>query len=207
VRPNGTRLIGGDDPDDCRPTDTELNGLVVVAGEAVKPEATDPVYTIQRLYRGIDLEVFYYNNSYDGAGNCDRQGPLLGAGPHDGEYHRLDGDTLTWSVPASDDGGVWRVVAVVNDNTADGGQGSWVPTELEYDEGSGTWRGNRDITGVDRLTYVIQAVDTRGNVSWLDWNTQRLPSSNINHDVPDTVDVNIGLIFQDDFESGDDSKW
>ena len=121
----------GDDPDDCRPTDPELNGLVVVTGEAVKPEATDPVYTIERLYRGIDLEVFYYNNPYDGAGNCDREGPLLGAGPYDGEYHRLEGDTLTWSVPASDDGGVWRVVVVYNDNTTSDGQGAWVPIELE----------------------------------------------------------------------------
>ncbi len=206
VRPNGTRL-GGNDQNECRPTDTELNGLVVVTGEAVRPAATDDVYTIERLYRGIDLEVFYYNNPYDGTGNCDRERPLLGAGPYDGRYHRVEGGRLTWSVPASDDGGVWRVVVVTNDNSTTSGQGSWVPTELTHDPVSGYWIGEIGMAGIDRLTYVIQAVDKRGNVSWLDWVTQHLPSSNVEHDLPDTVDVSLGVIFEDGFESGDTFKW
>ena len=33
-RPTGTRILGGADPDDCRPSDLEFNGLVVPTGEA-----------------------------------------------------------------------------------------------------------------------------------------------------------------------------
>ncbi len=72
-------------------------------------------------------------------------------------------------MPASDPAGVWRVVVVVNDNSVDAlGRGRWTPVELS-DDGSGTWRGSFTAAGAGIVTYMIQAVDNRGNVSWLDF--------------------------------------
>ena len=72
-------------------------------------------------------------------------------------------------MPASDPAGVWRVVVVVNDNSVDAlGRGRWTPVELA-DDGSGTWRGSFTAAGAGTVTYMIQAVDNRGNVSWLDF--------------------------------------
>jgi len=208
IRPKGTRVIGGEDPDNCRPSDLELNGLVLAAGEAVKASAADLDYTMERLYQDIGLEVFYYNDTAAPFNNCDRTGPLLGAGPFGGAYHLLDGETVSWEVPASDDAGVWRVVVVATDNTVDGGGvGRWSPIELEDLDGDGRWTGSLDMTGVARLTYVLQAMDDRGNVTWLDFVSAEPPSSGIDPGLPLPVDVENAEIFSDDFESGDTSKW
>jgi hypothetical protein len=208
TRPGGTRVLVGEDPEDCRPSDLELNGLVVTAGEAAKPDATDEVYTIQRVYSGIDLEVLYFNDTSTPTNNCDREGPLLGTGPHGGDYHRVVGETVKWSVPASDGAGVWRVVVVYDDGSTVGGQGSWRPLELAYDPDSGHWQGAIDAAGVNRLTYVVQAVDARGNVTWLEWTAAQLPASGVPHDLPATIDVDlIDIIFQDGFESGNIDQW
>jgi hypothetical protein len=58
---------------------------------------------------------------------------------------------------------------VVNDNSVDASsRGRWTPVELAND-GSGTWRGEFRATGAGTVTYVVEAVDNKGNVSWLDF--------------------------------------
>ena len=44
----------------------------------------------------------------------------------------------------------------------------------------GSFCGETTVTGTTRLTYVLQAVDNRGNVSWLDYVPVALPSSGVN---------------------------
>ncbi len=180
-RPPGTpgrRILG--DEDGCRPTDLDLSSMVVDTGELAKADDGDPEYTIHRLYREIDLEVFYFNNTADATGNCDRTGPLFGAGPH----HQVTGSTIEWSVPAVDAGGVWRVVVVYNDET----QGRWLPLDL-VDDGTGTWRGSLRVTGTARLTYFLQAVDLRGNVAWLEYEPEVPPASGLPLGLPQPIEV------------------
>jgi N-acetylneuraminic acid mutarotase len=189
IRPTAPRVVPGLDSPTCRPSDLEVNSLTVAAGEAVKNETTDLSYSIARRYRNIDLEVYYFNNQSTPTQNCDRSGPALGTGPYAGEYHQKSGSTLTWAVPASDASGVWRVVVVYNPNTVDGqGRGTWTPLDLTND-GGGTFRGSISVSGVARLTYVIQAVDNRGNITWLDYVSAQLPSSGVALGLPNPVDV------------------
>jgi len=47
----------------------------------VSPFGGELEYSVERHYREVDLEVFYYNNTVDGGGNCDRLGPGYGSGP------------------------------------------------------------------------------------------------------------------------------
>jgi hypothetical protein len=188
IRPTAPRVVPGADPETCRPSDLELNSLVVGAGEAAKPEPSDLVYSIERRYRNIDLEALYFNNTSAAAQNCDRQGPDLAAGPFGGNYHQVSGSTVTWAVPATDASGVWRVLVVSNDNSVDvNGRGTWTPLDL-VDDGTGTFRGSRVVSS-ERVTYVIQAVDNRGNVTWLDYVTASLPSSGVPLGVPRAVDA------------------
>src|SRR5205085_8526371 len=135
-------------------------------------------YSIERLYRTTDIEVLYFNNRMNPAENCVRSGPALGTGRFDGEYHRVSGSTVSWAIPVIDrGGGVWRVLVVYTLNTTDSnGRGQWIPLELVND-GTDTFRGELVVDGSDRLTYVVQAVDNRGNVTWLDYITAHLATS------------------------------
>jgi uncharacterized repeat protein (TIGR01451 family) len=45
------------------------------------------------------------------------------------------------------------------------------------------------VTGAATITYVIQAVDKRGNLTWLDYVSSQLPASGVPLGVPQTVDV------------------
>jgi uncharacterized repeat protein (TIGR01451 family) len=190
LRPTAPRAVPGQDPDECRPSDLEMNSLVVGAGEAVKGQEAEPRYSIERRYRGIELEVYYYNDTLAPSSNCDRAGPALGTGPFGGAYHRASGTTVEWAVPATDPSGVWRVVVVANDNRTDAaGRGAWSPVELVED--GGTWRGSLSVAGAATITYVIQAVDKRGNLTWLDYVSSQLPASGVPLGVPQTVDVSV----------------
>ncbi|MCI0542864.1 MAG: IPT/TIG domain-containing protein, partial [Actinobacteria bacterium] len=189
IRNVAPRLVPGEDPDTCRPSDLELNSLVVTTGEALKPQDTDLVYSTERRYREIDLEVLYFNHSTDPTQNCDRDGPALLLGPFGGDYHQSGSGTVEWAVPATDPSGVWRVLVVATDNLVDGnGRGAWQATELT-DDGGGTFRGSRAFAGTSRVTYVIQAVDRRGNVTWLDYVGAQLPASDVPLGIPRPVDV------------------
>jgi WD40 repeat protein len=199
IRPITPRTVIGADPPNCRASDLEVSSTVLGAAEAVKANDGDRDYSIERKYRGIDLEVLYFNNTDQTTDNCDRTGPVLGPGPYAGDYHRLGPGTIEWSVPATDRSGVWRVVVVLNDNKLvrdsepdTPPRGSWAPVELTYDEGSGTWRGSSALES-SRVTYVIEAVDKRGNVTWLDFRSADVPSSGVVLQVPRPVEVEAPL--------------
>jgi hypothetical protein len=205
-RPRPRRRPLGEDGETCRPNDLEASTLVVVTGEVVKDDLSE---MRQRIYDGIDLEILYFNDQGRG-GNCDRNGPTLAPGLFSGAYHRVNTGTIEWAVPASDAAGVWRVVVVYDVGPDSQGQGSWVPLELAND-GSGVWRGSLPANGLSKLTYFLQAVDRRGNVSWLDFETTDLPASGVPHGLPQPVDIVLptpsSLPFEDGFESGDCSVW
>jgi uncharacterized repeat protein (TIGR01451 family) len=186
IKPIAPRVVGGEDPGQCRTSDLEMNSLVVTAGEAVKVQEADPQYTIERKYRTVDLEALYFDDTTTSTNNCDREGPGLGGGP----YHGVAGAEVSFTVSATDASGVWRVLVVWTDNVVDGaGRGRWRPLELAYDPSSQAWKGRVTVTGSSRMTYVVQAADRRGNVSWLDYVSAVLPSSGVGLGVPRTEDV------------------
>jgi len=192
LRPTAQRVLPGVDSPACRTSDLEASSITVTAGEAVKNQLTDSVYSVARRYRNVDVEVFYFNNRTTPAENCDRTPPELGAGPFEGDYHQQNGSTISWSVPAADASGVWRVVVVHNANTVNAERrGAWTPLELTRDS-AGTFRGSIAAPATTRLTYVIQAVDNRGNVAWLDYVSAESPSSGVAVVVPKPVDVPVG---------------
>ncbi len=198
LRPTAPRVVPGVDSPTCRPSDLEVNSLTITTGEAVRNDST-LLYTTARRYRNVDLETYYFNNRTTPSDNCDRTGPQLGAGPFAGNYHQVTNgastSTVAWTVPVSDPGGVWRVLIVYSANTLDGqNQGTWTPLDLTPNGGNTTFTGNVTISGTSRLTYVIEAVDNRGNVTWLDFVTAQLPSSGVPLGVPNTVDVAVGPI-------------
>ncbi|HUP47767.1 MAG TPA: hypothetical protein VNA04_03155 [Thermoanaerobaculia bacterium] len=189
IRPTAPRVVPGLDLEDCRPADLELSSITLAAGEAVKPASGGEVYSIARRYRNIDLEIFYFNNSTTPADNCDRAGPSLDPGPYGGQYHQVSDGSVEWAVPATDPAGVWRVVIVYTTNTVDGeGRGRWTALDLAND-GAQTFHGSAGMSGVSRLTYVIQAVDNRGNITWLDYVSAQLPASGVPLGVPEAVEV------------------
>jgi hypothetical protein len=191
LRPTAPRVLQGPDPSQCRPSDLELNSITVTAGEAVKNRTNDAVYSVMRRYRTINVEVLYFNNRIMPTDNCDRKGPSLDPGPFGGEYHQLDGQRISWAVPARDESGVWRVLVAYNTNDVDAkGRGAWVALELGKDQ-DGVFRGSLDMAGTSRVTYMIETIDNRGNVSWLDYVATDLPSSGNALGVPQPVDVTI----------------
>jgi hypothetical protein len=185
IRPVAPRIVPGLDPDGCRPSDLEINSTVVDAGEALKVHDTDPTFTIERRHRTVDLEAFYFNNTVDGSGNCDRVGPTIVS-----TEHQVAGGTITWAIHVTDDSDVWRVLVVVNDNVVDTqGRGSWVPVELAFD--GAQWTGSHALVGSTQATYVVQAVDRRGNVSWATFTAVHEPSSGVPLGVPLPTDVRV----------------
>ena len=44
-------------------------------------------------------------------------------------------------------------------------RGRWQPLELAFNADTGTWQGSLPVTGSTDLSYFVQAVDNRGNVS------------------------------------------
>ena len=85
LRPTTPRVQPGVDSPVCRPSDLEVSSVTVTGGEAVKNQLADPVYSIMRRYRNVDLEVFYFNNRTTPTDNCDRSGPSLGTPPFGGD--------------------------------------------------------------------------------------------------------------------------
>ena len=151
IGPRASKLgPGPDGSGSCVVADTELNRLVMTAGEALKVNASDPEYTKERTYRTVDLEAFYFNDTGSPANNCDTDGPVIGAGPFaGGAYHQVNDLDVAWSIPVTDVSGVWRVVVVVTDHVLDGqGGGTWEPVELSFDAGSGRWKGTKTVARV-----------------------------------------------------------
>jgi len=209
AEPVAPRLAPGGDTEDCRASDLELNSTVVGAGEAIRHPTTG-LYSTERRYRTVDIELFYFNDTRNSealvpAPNCDRTGPAIGAGP----YHQVTGNTVNWAIPVTDGAGVWRVLVVYNDNTVDGqGRGRWVPLELTKSGATTTWTGSQaGFAPGASLTYVVQAVDLRGNVSWVEYNSVpaplstgvsldalTLPQSGVEYGIPLPIAVDIAAV-------------
>ena len=186
----GPRVVPGEDPPGCRPSDRELNSLLVTTGEAVAGQTAPPfTYTGERVSRTVDLEVFYFNDQATPSNNCDREGPALGTPP----FHAVDGRQVAFAVTPSDASGIWRVLVVHTTNALDeSGHGAWVPLELADD--AGTWRGTVTVPPSTRLSYVVQAVDRRGNVTWDRYVTTDPPVSGVDHGVANVLDVEVGAV-------------
>ncbi len=176
------RFIAENVEHQCPVSDLEVNSLFVPAGEALKLRAADPSYTIQRRYTTIDLEVFYFNDTEMPERNCDELGPDFGQQVP--PYHRVDGEAVKWDVPVTDDSDVWRVVVVYNKSD----DNRWIALDLHQDPG-GRWKGEIELKQGVRLDYVLEAVDSRGNVSWLDFEPAVRPNSGVEPDVPLVVEV------------------
>jgi hypothetical protein len=169
------RILGGD-PTSCPASDTEPNSLVVPTGEALGDS-----HSIQRRFTRMDFDALYFNNTIDPGENCDNSGPTF-LSP-DVPYHTVEEKVISWKVPVEDVSGVWRVVVVYNET----GQHQWVPLDLTFDKNSERWQGSLELHAV--LNYVVQAVDNRGNVSWLDYAPRVLPESGVSPEVPQVVEV------------------
>jgi len=168
----------------CGTAETDLASLVVVTGEAFKDDESGP-FTRQRIFRSVDLEVLYFLEP-GSAANCDLDGPAIDP-PAGGEYHTVRGATIEWSIGAGDvQADVWRVVVVYDLGPDEQGRGAWRPVELEYDALTERWEGSLYAPQASRLTYMVQAVDTRGNVSWVDYvvSEDDLPASGVALDLP-----------------------
>lgn len=199
VGPIGRRWTPGEDPSDCSHTDQEIPTIVLTLGEAVKEDQNDLEYNIQRIYETVDLEILQYNNTDDPTANCDRLGPEF-LPPLEGDtYHQVDGSQVKWKIPLRDlvDGTpeideVWRALVVVNDDSLNPfSRGSWDELELSDEDGDGVWEGQSAFPGAERITYLLQAVDRKGNVSWLEFIEDTLPSSGIPTDLPEPTDVDL----------------
>jgi hypothetical protein len=171
------RILGGD-PASCLASDTEPNSMVVPTGESLGDN-----HSIQRRFTKMDFDALYFNNRVDPGENCDNSGPTFL--PTDDQYHSVKGNMVSWNVPVEDTSGVWRVVIVYNEAE----QHQWVPLDLTFDEHSETWKGNLELRA--ELNYVVQAVDNRGNVSWLDYTPRVLPESGVEPEVPQVVEVSL----------------
>ncbi|MCP4656095.1 MAG: hypothetical protein GY856_11835 [bacterium] len=166
--PIGTRW-GATRADPCRPTDLDVNSLVVGTGEILDGPDPEP-FDLHRRYQDVHVEIFYLNS--DGAGSCTPHGPVIRPGPINGEYHQVTGPRISWSVPVDDDSEVWRVVVVYDDLAAE----RWNPLELAFNSTSGFWEGSVvSPPGVESVNYVIQAIDNHGNVTWHESATAPLP--------------------------------
>jgi hypothetical protein len=194
----------------CQATDTQVNSLTTPAGEVETTPGSPTLYNIERHYQVVNLQALYFNNTQNPTQNCDQAGPTLGTPPFGGQYHSTDGLTINWQVPVSDPIGVWRVVVVFTDNTVNAqGQGTWQPLDLAPD-GSGNFVGSFTASAAGQITYVIQAVDNAGNLTWFDFTPASLgptvtasrtltrsaspatggtPSSGVPLNVPQLVDV------------------
>lgn len=178
VLPRGPRR-GLNNPDDCRGVDLEENTIVFGTGE-LRRDAEDG--WIERLHQDEELELFYYNNLEFPQANCDREGPEF----LPGIYHDVSDGNFHWNVPVNnDDQDVWRVVVVWND----GINQRWTPVELAHSN-DGHWTGTQFVgTAYSRMEYYVQAVDLKGNVSWLNFNP--LNPSGASSEEPFLVEVAI----------------
>ncbi len=194
-RPPRRRKIGAATAEACPATGTPTETIVLTTAEIARDDAaSDLSYSILKLHREVDMEVFYLPEPADDTVPCDRTGPVIAA-PLDGEvYHRGVRDVLHWEVPVSDEASaVWRVVVVYDDNTLDAeNNGRWQPLEL-IEESPGIWSGDLRMMGTSHVSYYLQAVDELGNVSWL-LHDAPLPPSGIPLELPMLIDVEVASV-------------
>ncbi|MCP4592116.1 MAG: hypothetical protein GY842_15385, partial [bacterium] len=175
----------------CVPAGENTGPIVFTTAEVEDDPDVLADYSILKLHRHVDLEVFYLPESGAGNPSCDQAGPIFGpALDGSDDYHDLEDDLLHWKVPMFDTSGVWRVLLVYDDNTVDAqGYGRWQPLEL-VEESPGVWSASLQLTDTSHVSYYLQAVDELGNVSWLLQNLD-LPPSGIPFELPKLVDVTV----------------
>ncbi|MEM7352669.1 MAG: kelch repeat-containing protein, partial [Acidobacteriota bacterium] len=206
IKPAGVRLA----PPTCEASDLELSSLVLPLSEVMLDDENPPSYSTVRRFREVKLERLYFNNLNEPEENCDRAGPtFLPPSPLCDGYHQIDGGTVHWTIKVRDEAGpedVWRVVVVYTDGSLDEqNRGAWVPVELSEDPlQPGTWIGSDAMRDTNRITYLVQAVDRRGNVSWLDplpeCSSSTPPNSGIGLGLPVDTDVplpDVGIVVTD----------
>ncbi|MEM8931697.1 MAG: hypothetical protein AAGE94_11020 [Acidobacteriota bacterium] len=174
--------------EECIVHGRDRTSLALEAGELQDDD--DGEWTIQRRYESIDLELFYYSSLADQARGCDVTGPRVVAA------HAVSGSTIAWTVHPIQTGeidDIWRVVVVWNDNSVDAqGRGRWQPVELELNASGDAFEGSLDVFGSQKLSYFVQAVDHRGNVSLiLADDPDSEPTSGVTHKLPEIVEVEI----------------
>jgi hypothetical protein len=94
--------------------------------------------------------------------------------------------TVSFQAPVSDTAAVWR--GGHNDPDAR----AWLPVELTEDPPGRAVAGSLDASDLARVVYVIQAVDTRGNVTWLEYQVsepEEMPSSGVEKEIPLPVEI------------------
>ena len=227
------RGVGGND--DCRTQDVgTVNRTVVTTGEAERlSAAADPAIAEWQHRRAVqvDLEMLYYNRAGTA---CDRQGPSIQE-----LSHTWQDRTLSWSVMVQDEvpeveipdpddpkqtiplqaGEVWRVLVVYTDHVLDeNGEGRWLPIDLVLDESTGRWTGLIEVDpAAERLSYMVQAADDRGNVSWRELPTVEAPTSDVPRNLAQQTTLTLstasqgciedGQIFCSGFEGGTADDW
>jgi hypothetical protein len=181
-KPQRRKQIIGDNTSSCPVSDLELNTLVVPTGETLGEN-----HSILRLFQQVNLETFYFNDTTPGSrNNCDNSGPSFTSKE---PYHHMGDGKITWNLTVEDDdtAGVWRVVVVYNIDRK-GEKDQWIP--LELNQMGSSWQGTLELGNATHLSYVIQAVDMHGNVSWLDYSYEgNLPDSGVKPEIPQVVDV------------------
>ncbi len=206
IRPRGGSRPGSlFGQDDCRATDTAINQLSLIPAEL--HDEGNGLLT-HRLYRDVSIETFYFRGA-EADDNCDREGPLF----EDADsYHEVHDSTVRWSVPVTDeDSEVWRVVVVYDDEANQ----EWKAIDLTFSEESGRWEGYLPLSptdGWDTLTYFLQAVDKKGNVSFFEFQDagKAAGPSGIDLGLPNPVELDmpsVSPLLSDDFEGRDLSKW
>lgn len=176
------------DGSDCRAADTDLSTMVIATGEVFKTDKSSDHYDVQRLFDRMEFVSLFYNNTEQPSQNCDRLGPEITAPKGEG-YHSVQGRLVKWKVEANDQmgGDVWRVVVVWDDKNVN----EWKAVELT--EGlDGFWHAELNVpAGFQELSYVIQAVDTRGNVEWTEYVVAEteLPASGQPFEIPEVMDA------------------
>lgn len=205
-------------------TGHEGNVLVLLAGLAEKPLGGTS-YSRMSLFNDLFADVFYLSGdplTLQGS-ETDFDGPTVS--PSNTAFHSLNGVagdwSLRWDISAQDGSGVWRIVVVYHVD----GSTTWDALDLVCQNQTGDLHV-RCIGGIDSelvdagdaelVTYFVQAVDVYGNVSWLSYVPDSLPTTDWSGVVPDLglpVDVliptesSIDAVFVDGFEAGDLSAW
>ena len=121
----------------------------------------------------MDAGGLYFNDTTGRRTTATGRGPRWARGPY---ATITGGPVVRFAVPASGRvGGVAGGGGVERQPAGRAGRGRWWPLELARGR-VGCGRGALNAVGTSRVTYVVQAVDERGNVTWLEWASAELPS-------------------------------
>lgn len=140
--------------------------------------------------------ISYYSTSPD------VQPPSI-VDPGPGGFHSVSGSHCSFSVQASDEAGILRVLVVFNDTT------SWQNMDLVFNSSTQRWEGALNIIGP--IAYYVAAVDTNGNIEIPSVSGQDVDGSGQPYGStwsgPRIYDASPSFLLYDDFSDGDASDW